>query len=162
EQAPERSSRPRPSPGPQLLHARPVERRRPEPALAHGSTSPDRRVLHPAGWRGGGVRRSLRGSCRRAGKGSELMPQNAIVLGEFGSLEVALSKEECAALRSRYAKQIDMALTEQGDVYRLTARDYVGRVGLPGGRILVIQPKVAVANLFYMLCTQAGLAGFHP
>ena len=93
---------------------------------------------------------------------SELMPQSAIVLREFGSLEVALSREEYAALRARYAKQIEVALTEQAGVYRLTARDYVGRVGLPGGRILVIQPKVEVANLFYMLCAQAGLAGFHP
>jgi 5-methylcytosine-specific restriction enzyme subunit McrC len=90
------------------------------------------------------------------------MPQNAIVLREFGSLEAALSREECGALRSRYARQVEVALTEQAGVYRLMARDYVGRVGLPGGRILVIQPKVAVASLFYMLCAQAGLAGFHP
>jgi 5-methylcytosine-specific restriction enzyme subunit McrC len=66
------------------------------------------------------------------------------------------------ALRSRYSKQIEVALTEQAGIYCLTARDYVGRVGLPEGRILVIQPKLPVANLFYMLCAQAGLAGFHP
>jgi 5-methylcytosine-specific restriction enzyme subunit McrC len=91
-----------------------------------------------------------------------LIAQDAIVLREFGSIEVSLSREEYAAVLSRYARQVEVALTEQAGIYRLTARDYVGRVGLPGGRILVIQPKVAIANLFYMLCAQAGLAGFHP
>jgi 5-methylcytosine-specific restriction enzyme subunit McrC len=57
---------------------------------------------------------------------------------------------------------VDLALTERAGTYRITARDYVGRVGLPGGRILTILPKVGVANLFYMLCAQVGLAGFRP
>ncbi len=89
-------------------------------------------------------------------------PQSAIILREFGSVEVSLSAAEYIALRTRYVKQMDVALTERAGTYRITARDYVGRVGLPGGRILAIQPKVGVANLFYMLCAQAGLAGFRP
>ncbi len=65
-------------------------------------------------------------------------------------------------MRGRYAGQIDVGLTERPGVYRVTARDYVGRVSLPGGMMLVIQPKVGVSNLFHMLCADAGLARFHP
>src|SRR5205814_4289838 len=60
------------------------------------------------------------------------------------------------------SKQLDVAHTGREGVYRLTARDYVGRVSLPGGGLLVIRPKVEVANLFYMLCTDARLADFQP
>ena len=85
-----------------------------------------------------------------------------LTLREFESCEVALTAEVYAALRARYAGRIDVAPTERHGVYRVVARDYVGRVGLPGGGMLVIQPKVAVANLFYMLCADAGLAEIKP
>jgi 5-methylcytosine-specific restriction enzyme subunit McrC len=84
------------------------------------------------------------------------------MLREFSSAIVPLAPEACAILRSRYVKQITVELTEREGIYRVTARDYVGRVGLPGGMILVIEPKVGVANLFYMLCAEAGLAEFRP
>jgi 5-methylcytosine-specific restriction enzyme subunit McrC len=85
-----------------------------------------------------------------------------ITLKEFGSTEMPLTPEAYAALRSRYTREIGVEITEKVGVYRVTARDYVGRVGLPGGGILVIQPKVGIANLFYMLCAEAGLARFRP
>lgn len=89
-------------------------------------------------------------------------PHSTIVLREFGSTELPLPAEVYAALRTRYAKQIEVTPTDHQGVYRIKARDYVGRIGLPSGGILVIEPKVGVANLFYMLCADAGLAGFHP
>jgi 5-methylcytosine-specific restriction enzyme subunit McrC len=85
-----------------------------------------------------------------------------ITLAEYGSTEAALSPDVFALLQSRYVKQLDITHTGQEGVYRITARDYVGRVSLPGGGLLVIRPKVGVANLFYMLCADAGIADFHP
>jgi 5-methylcytosine-specific restriction enzyme subunit McrC len=85
-----------------------------------------------------------------------------LVLREFESCEAALAADVAAVLRSRYAGRIDVAPTERAGVYRLSARDYVGRIGLPGGGVLVVRPKVEVANLFYMLCSDAGLAEFNP
>lgn len=85
-----------------------------------------------------------------------------IALREFEACEVALSWEAYAALRARYAGRIDVEPTERAGVYRVAARDYVGRVGMPGGGILTISPKVTTANLFYMLCVEAGPAEFKP
>ncbi len=85
----------------------------------------------------------------------------SISLSEYGSVEVALPIEVYSLLRSRYSKQIEVAHTGREGVYRVAARDYVGRISLPGG-MLVIRPKVSVGNLFYMLCADAGLADFHP
>lgn len=102
---------------------------------------------------------------------SELTTQNStnspLILREFESCEVELPPEIYKVLRTRYAGRIDLAPTERPGVYRLSARDYVGRIGLPGdglpgGLMLTIQPKVGVACLFYMLCTDAGLAEMHP
>lgn len=86
----------------------------------------------------------------------------AITLIEYGSTEAALSHEVASLLRTRYSKQIELAHTAREGTYKITARDYVGRVSLPGGGLLVIRPKVGVGNLFYMLCADAGIAHFHP
>lgn len=86
----------------------------------------------------------------------------SLTLSEFESREVALSPDVYAALRLRYAGRIDVAPTERVGTYRLAARDYVGRIGLSGGGMLVIRPKVPVANLFYMLCADAMLAEIKP
>src|SRR5215203_4254441 len=88
--------------------------------------------------------------------------QTAITLVEYGSIEIALRADVYAVLRSRYTKQIEIAHTGREGVYKLIARDYVGRISLPGGGLVVIRPKVGVGNLFYMLCADAGLADFHP
>lgn len=93
---------------------------------------------------------------------SDSLSPITITLHEFESCEVALPPEARAALRLRYAGRIDVAPTERAGVYRLAARDYVGRIGLPGGGMLVVRPKVAVANLFYMLCADAGLVEIKP
>lgn len=85
-----------------------------------------------------------------------------VVLREFGSCELELSRQDYIVVRARYGGKIDIAPTEQSGVYRLTARDYVGRIGLPDGRVLVIEPKVEVSNLFYMLCADVGVASFYP
>ncbi len=95
-------------------------------------------------------------------KEETLKLKSEIVLTEYGSAEAALSLEVFNILRSRYARQLEIDHTAHSGVYRVTARDYVGRISLPGGGLLVIRPKVGVSNLFYMLCADAGLANFHP
>lgn len=87
---------------------------------------------------------------------------SVVTLREFEACEIALPAEAYRVLKTRYAGQIEAGATGRPGVYRVAARDYVGRVGLPGGLLLVIRPKVAVANLFYMLASDAGLARFYP
>lgn len=89
-------------------------------------------------------------------------PKSEIVLQEYGSTEAALSPDTYNILRTRYPKQLEVAHTAREGIYRVTARDFVGRISLPGGGLLVIRPKVGISNLFYMLCVDAGLADFHP
>lgn len=84
----------------------------------------------------------------------------AILLQEFESRLVALTPAAYTMLRNRYGRQIDVAVTERPGVYRLAARQHVGRLSLPGGGLLIIRPKVGVTNLFYMLSSDAGLARF--
>src|SRR4051812_39431337 len=86
------------------------------------------------------------------------IPRNArqhdptvFVLEEGGSLELPLSPAAYTQLRNRYPRELDIAPSERPGVYRVAARDYVGRIGLPGGGMLVIRPKVGVGNLFHML-----------
>src|SRR5437868_9825010 len=94
---------------------------------------------------------------------SVLSPQPSVLtIGEFEECEAALSAEAYGVLRRRYAKRIDVSVTERPGVYRIAARDYVGRIGLPGGAMLAIRPKVGVANLFYMLAASAGPVHFYP
>src|SRR5512133_368666 len=85
-----------------------------------------------------------------------------IALSEYESIEIALPREVYAAIRARFSGQLDTAPTERRGVYRLTARDSVGRVSLPGGYLLAIRPKISVGNLFYMLSAASGLARFFP
>lgn len=87
--------------------------------------------------------------------------RETILLREFESCDVELSELDYATLRVRYLGKINVSPTERVGIYRLSARDHVGRIGLPDDRILAIAPKVAVANLFYMLCADAGLADFY-
>ncbi len=89
------------------------------------------------------------------------MTSSMLVLREFEQLEVTLPDSAYALLRDRYAGRLDITHTERRGVYRLAARDYVGRIALPGGMLLVIQPKVPVSNLFYMLCYHAGPVHFY-
>lgn len=88
--------------------------------------------------------------------------QSSAHLQEFSSADLPLTPEAYALLRSRYAGRIDVAPTDRMGTYRVTARGYVGRVGLPGGLMLVIRPKIEVANLFYMLAVDASPARFYP
>ncbi len=85
-----------------------------------------------------------------------------IVLQEFEATVARLAPAAVQVLRRRYATALDLSATEEPGHYRLAARDQVGRISLPGGRLLIIRPRVAVTNLFYMLAVQAGLARFEP
>jgi 5-methylcytosine-specific restriction enzyme subunit McrC len=85
---------------------------------------------------------------------------DTLVLQEFESRTVPLPPQAVTVLRSRYAQQIEVATTDRPGYYRVAARQHVGRLSLPGGGMLVIRPKVGVANLFYMLSAEAGLARF--
>ena len=85
-----------------------------------------------------------------------------ITVEEWDSCEVPLDEAVYTYLRARYSRQLEVSRTEHTGVYRVAARDYVGRIGLSGGGMLVIRPKVGVSNLFYMLAADAGLAHFQP
>lgn len=80
-----------------------------------------------------------------------------IVLSEHESIVTRLPREAVEALRARFSGRIEVAPAEDRGSYRLSAGDHVGRVSLPGGLLLVIRPKVDVANLFYMLAAASGL-----
>ena len=88
--------------------------------------------------------------------------RESVALREYGSCDLALGRQDYVRVRARYVGKLDIVPTEQTGVYRLTARDYVGRIGLPDGRVLAIEPKVEVVNLFYMLCADVGVASFYP
>ncbi len=85
-----------------------------------------------------------------------------ISLAEFEPAEVELPRDAYRALRDSYGKYAAVAPSEHAGRYVVTARDYVGRVGLPGGVVLSIRPKAPAANLFYMLCSGPGAAHFRP
>ncbi len=85
-----------------------------------------------------------------------------IILHEFESRELALSPAAHALLTTRYPRQLEIVATAQPGLYRITARQHVGRIGLPGGGLLVIEPKVGVRHLFHMLAVAADLARFQP
>jgi 5-methylcytosine-specific restriction enzyme subunit McrC len=89
-------------------------------------------------------------------------PARLATLTEFETCEVELPAQAYRTLRRRYASQITAGPTEQPGMYQVGARDYVGRVSLPGGVLLVIRPKAPLTNLFYMLCGDAALARFMP
>ena len=85
-----------------------------------------------------------------------------LVIAEGERIEVALSPEQYLTLKTHYAGRLDFTPSGSSGIYTLAARDYVGRLTLSPDTLLEIQPKVAVANLFYMLCADAGLAEFYP
>jgi 5-methylcytosine-specific restriction enzyme subunit McrC len=85
-----------------------------------------------------------------------------VILREFESRELALGPAAHALLTTRYPHQLEIVATPQPGVYRVAARQHVGRIGLPGGGLLVIEPKVGVRHLFHMLATAADLARFQP
>jgi 5-methylcytosine-specific restriction enzyme subunit McrC len=91
-----------------------------------------------------------------------LRAPDPFVLEEGSSIEVPLTEGVYGRLRARYARQLEIGPTERAGVYRIAARDHVGRIGLPGGGMLVIRPKVGVANLFHMLTSGPGPARFYP
>src|SRR5689334_15882887 len=84
------------------------------------------------------------------------------VLQEFESRELPLTPADHALLTTRYPKQLEVVATGARGVYRITARQHVGRVGLPSGGLLVIAPKVGVRHLFHMLTVATDLARFQP
>ncbi len=88
--------------------------------------------------------------------------QSKLSIAEGGHTEVALSPEQYLTLKTRYAGRLDFAPSGTPGSYMLTARDYVGRLTLRPDSLLEIRPKVTVANMFYMLCVDAGLAEFYP
>src|SRR5690349_20733720 len=85
-----------------------------------------------------------------------------LILQEFESGELALAPAAHALLTTRYPRQLEIVGTGTPGHYRVTARQYVGRIGLPGGGLLVIEPKVGVYHLFHMLTTASDLVRFQP
>lgn len=94
-----------------------------------------------------------------------LTGETILVLSEHETIEARLPRDAVEALRARFPGRIDVSPAEGRGLYRVSAGDHVGRVSLPGGVLLVIHPKMEVANLFYMLAAASGLgsiARFFP
>src|SRR5215207_516012 len=87
---------------------------------------------------------------------------STLILHEFESGDLALSPAAHALLTTRYPRQLEIVGTGTPGVYRVTARQHVGRIGLPGGGLLVIEPKVGVYHLFHMLTVATDLVRFQP
>jgi 5-methylcytosine-specific restriction enzyme subunit McrC len=85
-----------------------------------------------------------------------------LILQEFASGQLALSPAAHTLLTMRYPRQLEIVATGQPGMYRVTARQYVGRIGLPDGGLLVIEPKVGVYHLFHMLTVATDLVRFQP
>ncbi len=83
-----------------------------------------------------------------------------LTVDEFAGGELALSPAAVALLRSRYARRLTVQATDRPGRYRVSARGWVGRVGLPGGGLLVIRPKVPLGHLFTMLTADPRLVHF--
>lgn len=95
--------------------------------------------------------------------GTDLAPAAApptLTIGEFERGEITLPPAAVALLRSRYARQLEIEAGDRPGTYRVAARGWVGRIGLPGGGLLVIRPKVGVGQLFQMLAADPALARF--
>lgn len=80
------------------------------------------------------------------------MMEMEIILREQGPpQEVNLTPAEVFWLRRALADRLDIWPTGESGRYLLKARSHVGFVVLPGGRFLVIKPKVPIDALFALL-----------
>ena len=70
-----------------------------------------------------------------------------------------LSVEQATTLSERFARQLTVGWNWQLHTWELTAKQYVGMIVLDDLRIL-IEPKVSLQNLFYMLTYAYDLADF--
>ncbi len=77
--------------------------------------------------------------------------ESEIRLREHEQRAVHLSPEEVAALRKVFISGLDIYATGEPGCYVLAAGSQVGLVTLPGGRTLVIEPKVRIDTLFALL-----------
>jgi 5-methylcytosine-specific restriction enzyme subunit McrC len=80
------------------------------------------------------------------------MPAASLIrLREHEARTVALAPAELAALQRDLAHALAIAPGDAPGRYRLRAGSVAGCVALPGGRVLVIEPKVGVDTLFALL-----------
>jgi 5-methylcytosine-specific restriction enzyme subunit McrC len=85
-----------------------------------------------------------------------------LTIEEYGSLLLPLSERDYSRVLGLYRGKLDVAPAGTPGLYRLSARDYVGRVRLSRELMLEVRPRIPVSNLFHMLAGAAGLAWFHP
>ncbi len=74
-----------------------------------------------------------------------------IHLHEHETREVSLSIAEVAMIRRELSGVLTIWPTYESDRYTIRAGSQVGFVALPGGRTLVIEPKVTIETLFALL-----------
>lgn len=74
-----------------------------------------------------------------------------ISLEEHQMREVSFSPTEVALLRRELKDAVDVWPTDEPGRYILKAGSHVGFVALPGGRTLIIRPKVLIDTLFALL-----------
>jgi 5-methylcytosine-specific restriction enzyme subunit McrC len=77
-------------------------------------------------------------------------PDDPVVLAEYESALVCLDADQERALRRLAQGRIAIAPGDATNIWRITASSHVGTIVTPDLRILIV-PKVATANLFYLL-----------
>ena len=77
-------------------------------------------------------------------------PDDPVVLAEYESALVHLDAAQERVLRRLARGRIAIQPTDATNTWRVTASSYVGTIVTPDLRILIV-PKVATANLFYLL-----------
>jgi 5-methylcytosine-specific restriction enzyme subunit McrC len=74
-----------------------------------------------------------------------------IRLAEHQTREIDLSPTDVALLRRELEHAVEVWPTDEPGHYVLKASSHVGFVALPGGRTLIIEPKVPIETLFALL-----------
>ena len=82
---------------------------------------------------------------------------DTVLLREYEESRLSLTPEDARFIAAgELGRKIQIWRSAQSDEYILNPEQHVGVAQLPSGRLLEIQPKVPVENIFYMLAKSVG------
>ena len=77
--------------------------------------------------------------------------RNQFRIREHRAEYVALSPKQVSSLQSNLTKEIKLTPTKTENEYQLNAGSHVGFVVLPEELTIVIEPKISISTIFYLL-----------